>query len=135
MRARIIDPDLGVICGCSIVNLSGDGAKLELDEPVDMPWVIWVKIDNDAELRYCEVKWQNNCELGVEFTLEKYSQAAQEEAKTILERMVKTRHRMSWGKLDRRSGQDRRAGSDRHVNDDKRSRKDRRAGIGESPHR
>ncbi len=135
MRARIVDPDLGVICGCNIVNLSGDGAKLELDDPVDMPSVIWVKIDNDAELRYCEVKWQNDCELGVEFTLEKYSQAAQEKAKAILERMMKTRHRMSWGKLDRRSGRDRRSDSDRLVNDDKRSRKDRRADIAKSPNR
>jgi hypothetical protein len=119
MRAHIVDPDIGIVATCSVRDLSATGAKLELEQDIDLPPILWLRFQDDTEVRYCNVKWKHKMCLGVEFALKKYVQVAEEETKQM-------RRLMSWTNADRRSGRDRRAVTRDEVAADRRSRLERR---------
>ncbi len=115
MRAHILDPEFGIVGVCFIHNISRTGAKLkmELEQEIAVPSsYFWLKIENEATLFYCTVKWQEDQYLGVEFSLKKHIETNADESKNL-------RHDMSWDNVERRSGRDRRAvprSSDRRHN-------------------
>ena len=120
MRASVVDPDLGVIGVCYVLDVSLSGAKLELANDVELPKIVWLKIQNDAELRYCVVRWQKDRSAGVEFAVKKALVTTEEEIRKL--------HRQSNpGKLDKRSGYDRRSAAG------KRSGRDRRVKAEDMP--
>ncbi|NNE23614.1 MAG: PilZ domain-containing protein [Rhizobiales bacterium] len=114
MYASVVDPDLGAIGECYVLDVSSTGAKLDLASDVELPKIVWLKIRNDAELRYCVVRWQEDRTAGVEFVVKK--------ARVVTEAEIRKLYRQpDIGKLDKRSGYDRRSASG------KRSGRDRRA--------
>lgn len=87
MPASIVLPKLGRVTGCVVKNLSSTGAKIVLEQAMELPPVFWLRIDGNTELRYCSDKWHREKSIGIDFTAERAVQAIDEEARNVRRRM------------------------------------------------
>lgn len=114
MQASVVDPDFGVVADCNVRDVSLSGAKLELNGDKELPSIVWLKMKNDPQLRYCVVRWQRGQSAGVEFVVKKALVTAEQEIR-------KSRQPSNLGKLDKRSGYDRRPSGRKRPGKDRRS--------------
>jgi hypothetical protein len=68
MQASIFHPHQAEHLGCSVRDMSQDGALLDFPRPKDLPSIFWLRLDGDATLRLCTVVWRTERRLGVEFS-------------------------------------------------------------------
>jgi hypothetical protein len=69
LPALIIVHDTGMLCPCTVVDLSFGGGRLRLDQGVDVPddfELLFTKIGDVR--RTCRVAWRKDNFLGVEFS-------------------------------------------------------------------
>lgn len=89
MVGHVLDPTVGIIADCRVREFSGHGARLQLLQRVEVPAILWLKLKGDGTLRYCNVKWRNGEQLGVEFTRDELLKVAESEFQQL-------RDRLSW---------------------------------------
>ncbi len=89
MAGHVLDPAIGIIADCWVRDFSGLGARLQLLQPVAVPSVFWLKLKGDGTLRYCNVKWRKEEQLGVEFTRDELLKVAEDEVQQL-------RDQLSW---------------------------------------
>ncbi len=89
MVGQILDPAIGIVADCRVRDYSGLGARLQLLQPVKVPAVFWLKLKGDGTLRYCNVKWREMAQIGVEFTRDELLKVAENEVQQL-------RHQLSW---------------------------------------
>ena len=68
MPAVIFYPEQNEHVACLVLDLSPDGALLELPRAKNLPLVFWLRLDGESTLRFCTVAWQSENHLGVEFS-------------------------------------------------------------------
>ena len=88
MSAAVVDPQQGMAGKCVVRNLSRTGAQLHCREDVVMPDIFWLRVDGEANLRYCTVIWKDGRVMGTDFAAERAIRAAEEEARKIRKRMT-----------------------------------------------
>jgi PilZ domain len=55
------------VIGCTVRDISADGACLELDRPEEVTQVLDLSFDSFRSCRQCEVKWRSDSRIGVAF--------------------------------------------------------------------
>jgi hypothetical protein len=68
MPAVIFYPHQDEHVNCMVIDLSQDGALLNLPLAKNLPLVFWLRLDGESTLRFCTVAWQSENHLGVEFS-------------------------------------------------------------------
>jgi PilZ domain len=68
MQASIFHPHQAEHLGCSVRDISQDGALVDFPRPNDLPNIFWLRFDGEATLRLCTVAWRTEHRLGVEFS-------------------------------------------------------------------
>jgi len=68
MQAVIFYPNQNEHVGCTVRDLSQDGALLELPLARELPLFFWLRIEGETTLRFCTAAWHSENHLGVEFS-------------------------------------------------------------------
>ena len=68
MPAVIFYPNQNQHVACMVLDLSQDGALLDVPLAKEMPFVFWLRLDGETTLRFCTVVWGSENHLGVEFS-------------------------------------------------------------------
>jgi hypothetical protein len=68
MQASIFHPLQTEHLGCSVRDISQDGALVDFHCPSDLPNIFWLRFDGEATLRLCTIAWHSERRLGVEFS-------------------------------------------------------------------
>jgi hypothetical protein len=66
MRASIFHPYQSDHLGCSVRDISEDGAMVEFPSPKELPNIFWLRFDGEATLRLCTIAWHSERKVGVE---------------------------------------------------------------------
>jgi PilZ domain len=82
--AKFATSDSAPLRDCIVVDISDYGARLELDNPNDVPERFTVVMGpNGGPYRRCRVVWRANNQMGVEFDRDSSSHACQEGAPVV----------------------------------------------------
>jgi hypothetical protein len=68
MKASISHSSLSDEIDCVVMEISQDGARLQLLGAKDLPLTFLLRLDGESELRLCSTAWRSDRQLGVEFS-------------------------------------------------------------------